>query len=211
MSGNDTFQQVFAHYGGGTCIVVSNQVHIAFLANKISKSIGIIRKASFFLNKQSLRILYFSMIYPYPQYCNLVWSSTYQTIMSRLQTLQKLIIRVINKSHFLALTNPIFKSLYLLKLEDIRKLQISQFMFSIRNNLTPIGFQDMFTLNSQIHRYNTRTSKSFHLLRIRTKLRQFSIKYQGPMIFNSLDSDIKEAYTYSSFSKKLKSHLISKY
>ena len=151
------------------------------------------------------------MIYPYLQYCNLVWSNTYQTIMSRLQTLQKRIIRVINKSHFLARTNPIFKSLYLLKLEDIRKLQISQFMFSIRNNLTPIGFQDMFTLNSQIHRYNTRTSKAFHLPCIRTKLRQFSIKYHGPMIFSSLDSDIKEAYTYSSFSEKLKSHLISKY
>ena len=115
------------------------------LANKISKSIGIIHKASFFLNKQSLRILYFSMIYPYLQYYNLVWSNTYQTIMSRLQTLQKRIIRVINKSHFLAHTNPILKSLYLLKLEDIRKLQISQFMFSIRNNLTPIGFHDMFT------------------------------------------------------------------
>ena len=151
------------------------------------------------------------MIYPYLQYCNLVWSNTYQTIMSRLQTLQKRIIRAINKSRFPAHTNPIFKSLYLLKLEDIRKLQISQFMFSIRNKLTPIGFQVMFTLNSQIHRYNTRTSKSFHLPHIRTKLRQFSIKYQGPMILNSLDSDIKEAYTYSSFSKKLKSHLISKY
>ena len=185
--------------------------HIAFVANEISKSIGIIRKASFFLNKQSLRILYFSTIYPYLQYRNLVWSNTYQTIMSRLQTLQKRIIRVINKSYFLAHTNPILESLYLLKLEDIRKLQISQFMFSIRNSLTPIGFQDMFTLNSQIHRYNTRTSKSFHLPRIRTKPRQFSIKYQGPMIFNSLDSDIKEAYTYPSFSKKLKSHLISKY
>ena len=118
--------------------------HIAFIANKISKSLGIIHKASFFLNKQSLWILYFSMIYPYLQYRNLVWSNTYQTIMSRLQTLQKRIIRAINKSHFLAHTNPIFKSLYLLKLEDIRKLQISQFMFSIRNNLTLIGFQDNY-------------------------------------------------------------------
>ena len=40
---------------------------------------------------------------------------------------------------------------------------------------------------------------------------KFSIKYQGPIIFNSLSTDIKESVTYSSFTKKLKSHVISKY
>jgi len=185
--------------------------HIAYTANKISKSIGIIHKSSFFLNKVSLRILYFSMIYPYLQYCNLVWANTYQTNISRLLILQKRIIRIINKSDFIAHTNPIFKNLYLLKLEDIRKLQISQFMFMIRNNNSLINFQDMFILNNQIHSYNTRSSKLFHLPRARTKIRQYSIKYQGPVIFNSLSNDIKESVTYSSFTKKLKSHLISKY
>ena len=185
--------------------------HINYTANKISKSIGIIRRSSFFLKKESLRILYFSMIYPYLQYCNLVWANTYQTTISRLSILQKRIIRIVNKSDFLAHTNPIFKELYLLKLEDIRILQISQLMFTVRNNSSLITLKDMFTLNNQIHSYNTRSSKSFHLPRTRTKLRQFSIKYQGPKTFNSLNSDIKESVNYSSFTKKLKSHLISKY
>ena len=185
--------------------------HINYTANKISKSIGIIRRSSFFLKKESLRILYFSMIYPYLQYCNLVWANTYQTTISRLSILQKRIIRIVNKSDFLAHTNPIFKELYLLKLEDIRILQISQLMFTVRNNSSLITLKDMFTLNNQIHSYNTRSSKSFHLPRTRTKLRQFSIKYQGPKTFNSLNSDIKESVNYSSFTKKLKSHLISKH
>ena len=149
--------------------------HINYTANKISKSIGIIRRSSFFLKKESLRILYFSMIYPYLQYCNLVWANTYQTTISRLSILQKRIIRIVNKSDFLAYTNPIFKELYLLKLEDIRILQISQLMFTVRNNSSLITLKDMFTLNNQIHSYNTRSSKSFHLPRTRTKLRQFSI------------------------------------
>ena len=42
-----------------------------------------------------------------------------------------------------------------------KKLQTSQFMFSIRNNSLPIDFQDMFTLNSQIHSYNIRSGKLF--------------------------------------------------
>ena len=69
------------------------------------------------------------------------------------------IIRIVNKSDFLAHTNPIFKELYLLKLEDIRILQISQLMFTVRNNSSLITLKDMFTLNNQIHSYNTRSSK----------------------------------------------------
>ena len=104
--------------------------HVAHVANKISKSIGIIRRASPYLQKSSLRTLYFSMIYPYLQYCSLVWSSTYPTNLSRLVVLQKRVVRIINKSDFLAHTSPIFKELHLLKLQDIRILQICQFMFS---------------------------------------------------------------------------------
>ena len=46
--------------------------HLSYLANKISKSNGVIYKASFCLPLESLRILYFSMIYPYLQYCALL-------------------------------------------------------------------------------------------------------------------------------------------
>ena len=154
--------------------------HIVYTANKVSKSIGVIRKSSFYLKKETIRILYFSMISPYLQYCNLVWANTYQKNLSRIVILQKRIVRIINKSDNLVHTSPIFKDLYLLKFEDIRKLQISQLMFLIKNNSSPSNFQNLFILNSQIHKYNTSSSKSFHLPSIRTKLRQFSIKYQGP-------------------------------
>ena len=39
--------------------------HISHAANKISKSIGIIYRASFYLFKSSPRILYYSLVYPY--------------------------------------------------------------------------------------------------------------------------------------------------
>ena len=50
--------------------------HISHVANKISKSIGIIFRSSFYLLDISLRILYYSIIYPYLEYCNFVWAST---------------------------------------------------------------------------------------------------------------------------------------
>ena len=97
-----------------------------------------------------------------------------------------------NKSDFLAHTSPIFKELYLLKLQDIRILQICQFVFSYENKKLPYKFQEMFTLNSQIHNYNTRSKHSLHIPPVRTNYRQFSIRYQGPTLFNSLSNEIKQ-------------------
>ena len=52
---------------------------ISHVANKVSKCTGIIRKSSFYLSTKTLRTLYFSLVYPYFFYCNLVWASTYRT------------------------------------------------------------------------------------------------------------------------------------
>ena len=58
---------------------------------------------------------YYSLIFPYFYYCNVVSASTYKTNLSRLVILQKPIIRIINKSYFNAHTDTIFKDLGILK------------------------------------------------------------------------------------------------
>ena len=109
---------------------------ISHIANKVAKSIGIISRCSFFLPKMSLRMLYYSLIYPYFYYCNIVWASTYKIHnLHRLVILQKRIIRIINKSHFNAHTDTIFKDLGILEFNDIHLLQLGQFMYSCKNYL----------------------------------------------------------------------------
>ena len=151
------------------------------------------------------------MVYPYLQYCNLVWASTHPTNLSRLVILQKRIIRIISNSDYSAHTNPIFKKRFMLKFQDIQKLQISQFMFSYRNNSLPNKFQGMFILNTQIHNYNTRTKNLICIPLVRTSLRQVSIQYQDPTIFNSLDNEIVNSVSYAAFTRKLKTYLIYSY
>ena len=105
---------------------------ISHIATKVSKSIVIIYKCSFYLStcKTPLRILYYSLIYPYFHYCNVVWASTYKTNLRRLVTLQKRAVRIINNSNFDAHTDPIFKEPSILKFNDIHLLQLGQFMYS---------------------------------------------------------------------------------
>ena len=77
--------------------------------------------------------LYYSLVYSYLQYRILVWSSTYPTHLRRLVLLQNRIVRVISKKGFDAHTEPLFKNLIILKLEDIYSLHLAKFMFSFKN------------------------------------------------------------------------------
>ena len=152
---------------------------ISHVANKVVNSIGIKSRCSFFLPKSSLRMLYYSLIYPYFYYCNIVWASTYKTNLRRLVILQKRIIRIINKSHFNAHTDPIFKDLGILKFNDIHLLQLGQFMYSCKNSFLPPKFNNNFSQSNQFHSYNTRNSQAYRLPYCRTNTKKFSPFFKG--------------------------------
>ena len=89
------------------------------IASKISKSVGIILRSSLYLFKSSLKTLYYGLVYPYLQYCNVVWASTYQSNLNRIVILQKRIVRIISKVKFDSHTDPLYKELNILKFHDI--------------------------------------------------------------------------------------------
>ena len=145
---------------------------------------------------------YFSRIYPYLFYCVSVWASTYPPNLRRLIILQKLVIRIMSRSAFDAHTDPLFKNLKILNLENIYKLQIGKFMYQYRSGLLPYSFNNMFSVTHQVHSYGTRSSEFFHL-------RKFCISFQGPTFFNSLSFEIRNATSTATFCCKLKVFLLS--
>ena len=70
MINNHRLQNIYL----GNCKTLMRNSHVA---RNISKSIGIIYKASFCLYRQALRTLYYALVYPYLHYCVTVWGSTY--------------------------------------------------------------------------------------------------------------------------------------
>ena len=121
------------------------------ISGKIARSIGILSKSKFFLSKSSLIKLYYTLIYPYLYYGNIVWGSTYPTTLDRLNVLHKRAIRIITMSNFDAHTAPLFYENKLLNLKHINNYQTGTFMYRFHNKLLPKSFQNMFELNSNIH------------------------------------------------------------
>ena len=126
---------------------ISWKPHISYVARKISKSVGIIYKLSFFLSKSTLRKLYFSLVYPYLQYCIIVWGSTYPTNLNRIILLQKRIIRILDKQPFDAHTDPLFIKLKILKFDWIYLYHLGKFMYQYHNGLLPRSFDNLYQLS----------------------------------------------------------------
>ena len=89
------------------------------ISNNISRSLGIMCKLKCFHPQQVLRILYNSLILSHLQYCICSWGFK----SDRLFKLQKRAVRIITCSKYNAHTEPLFKALNLLKIEDIMKIK----------------------------------------------------------------------------------------
>ena len=150
------------------------KLHIAHISTKISKSIGILYKLRNILPFQTLKSLYFSFVYPYLLYSNLVWGSTFSTHLQPLRVLQKRVIRIINGAQFLDHTNDLFLRNSILKFDDINYYLISIYMF--KNHNLPIFYRT--------HNHNTRNANLPTPLFQRLTLNQHSIYFTGPVIWN---------------------------
>ena len=75
-------------------------------------------------------------------------------------------------------------------------------MFYYRNYLLPQLLLNIFATNSQIHNYGTRTASNYRTHLCRTNVKQFTILYQGPKIWNSLSVSVTRSSNLLSFKIK---------
>ena len=111
--------------------------HINELCLKLSKTVGILSKVRCYVSKHILVMLYYSLIYPFLTYGVHVWGLTFPTFLTQLFIIQNRAIRIISfpepKSH----SEPLFKSLNLLKLNDVIESQILSLFISGHTDCYP--------------------------------------------------------------------------
>ena len=182
-------------------------LHINYVKGRISRMIGILYKIRSLLTSNALKTIYYSLVYPYLQYGIVFWGGACNTHLNKLFVSQKKIVRIITNSPYRAHTNALFLNQSLLKLDDIKKLEMSKFIYSDLNTHNNLNLR---TRNA-IHSYNTRNNSALNLPQARTDLYTRSVFYEGLKIYNSLDPEIQESTSLPTFKIKLKKHLISNY
>ena len=91
--------------------------HINFVCKQIAKSIGILSRTRFYLSCKTKLMLYYTMIYPYINYFNSTWLSTYVSNLNRIYYLPKRAVRawaITNSNYRAHHTAPLFFNLEIL-------------------------------------------------------------------------------------------------
>ena len=130
--------------------------HVKVFKNKISKNMGILAKITSNVPCVILRNLYFTLLQPYLEYCNIVWSTGTSVMLNKLLVVQNKVLCIITNSPWHTHAPPIFIKLGIFTVFNINNLQTACFMYKVMNNLVPSFFVNMFTVNNAIHNYNTR-------------------------------------------------------
>lgn len=177
-----------------------------YIETTMSKLTGIIYKIRNQLNINSLKMIYFSLAYPYLLYGSTAWGGAYKTYLDRLFVMQKKLIRSMTHSRLYDHTTPLFHELKLLKLHDIVHIQSSIFVYNALNTFTiDCGFQHTR------QNFDTRRPNDLRLPLCRTSHAQKSILVRGVRCWNQLSDEIKTSNTRTSFKYKLKQQLLNNY
>ena len=173
--------------------------HIQKVSNKISRTLGVMCRLKNFLPLHVLRILYNSLILPHLQYGILTWGFC----LGRLQKLQKRSVRIITRSKYNAHTDPLFKSLNLLKLKDLFELSVFKVYFKFKHNLLPVYIFNMFTESIRNHRYNLRTRGPLEFVNSSTASGEKCLRCYLPNFINNSSSQVLDkinTHSYGGFS-----------
>ena len=201
---NDTIS--VCRYGSFLGLVIDDKLnfsqHIKQVCTKLSKTVGIFYRLRYYVPSNVLKKMYYSLAYPYFIYGSMLWGGSVASHLRPLELLQKKLIRIITGSEYLAHTNPLFASTKILKITDIHKFIILQHMYKSSNFLLH---------RSDIHSYSTRSSNDIQPEFQRLSCCQKSIYFAGPILWNSLNSEIRNLQSFNHFKSALKQHFVSQY
>ena len=185
--------------------------HTQYIANKISRTIGVLNKLKHYLPFKIRKLLYNSLILSHLQYGVLVWG--YE--MWKLIKIQKRAIRILNNSKYNSHTEPLFKKNNLLKLPDILKLNELKFYYKYEKRCLPFTLQSLpLNPNSVFHQHDTRSKNKIHLTKVNHEFAKKCIRYSIPDTINDMPTSIiQKIYTHSmhSLGNYYKKYTISQY
>ena len=171
------------------------------ISNKISKINGILFRLNNTLPRESLQLIYSALFVPHITYGIEIWHGALQTNRDRIFKLQKKAVRAINSLPYNNHTHEYFKSLEILKLDDLHKLRLCTYMFKNRNAAS----------HADIHSHNTRNRNNLIIPRFRRTRSQSSWMYQGICMWNSLPEQTKDISSLNVFKNNIKRTILDSY
>ena len=168
---------------------VSNGLRMPYLARKRTD------------NQETLKTIYYSLVQPYFDYCDVVWGDYSKTRVEKLQKCQNRAARIITRADFSIRSPYVVNSLECSNLEERRKRHLLVTMFKEFNkNNCPTYLRERFHKTSEIHDNNLRGSNyDLQLPLPKTNFLKRSFSYRGAVAWNQLSNQTCEIGDLTSF------------
>ena len=184
------------------------KTHIFKVRNKLSQACGVMYQLRNKLTPTIARMIYMTLVLPYLNYCNVIWTSCSPSYLQPLVATQKKFIRIMTKSRRLAPTLPLFIRLKILKLKDLNELNTAIFVFKSLYGIipSPIEYQERI-----LEPYNLRNVNPLVVPFSRSSQTQRFVHSRGATLWNSLPIHLRSARTLLTFKRKLKQSYLDSY
>ena len=212
---------------------------ISNVTKKISRGVGIIAKLRNYLDPKLLINVYYCVVYSHLSYGVEAWGSACKSDLNKILVLQKKAVRILSGNRYFQIygeqagplphSEPLFKSLEILKFDDIFNINIAKFVYLTISKESPDVFSEWFKFSHLIHSHATTSAsrvlrenyfdvgtvvasktlftKQSHLLNYGGKMIQVS----GPILWNSIPPIIQDAPSIENFKEKLKKFFLEQY
>ena len=180
---------------------------ITHVNNKLAKSIGILRKLRYYVSLNTLKNLYYTLVYPYLNYGLMSWGTASQTRLKSIRSNQNKCVRSFFFARKRENASPFYKLLDILKIENVFKLKISLTVHKSKSETEffPQFFSKLIPFASTIHNYNTRYSKNDNLFRPASRTNYGLTRFRAiaSRIWEDIPTKLK-SLSHKSFKKQYK-------
>ena len=183
--------------------------HMEALLSKIRITCSIVHKIRNHLSQRTLLLLYNSMIKSHLQYCIMTWCNGNKTMVKKLQSLVNKFIRLILKLNYRDSVKTLMQQYSLLTIHQLEELETASFMYKYLHDDLPVTFRNLLDDNQLASSTSrqTRSQSNLFPLFCRIELTKQSLKYRGPLTWNSISVTIRQNKSHNSFKKAIKKNM----
>ena len=200
-------------------IMIDNKLNFALQANeinrKLSKMHGVFYSLSSLVPQRTLLTIYHSLVYPIITQNILIWGGISANNLNSIRVMMNSVLRCILKVKHdennipVVPVNDMYKTLALLKFDDIYKYHILKFLHFVLYKNAEL-FEKYYMPLLPTHSYSTRV-KRINLPAVRLEVEKRFVIFQSCKLLNELPDDLLEPQTDYSLKVRYKRLILSGY
>ena len=183
--------------------------HVESVCQTLTKYFGIFNHIKARVSMKIARQIYYAFIYSRLQYGIEIYGCCSQSNISKIQTLQNKLLKLILQLDRRTGTNQLHSLLNIAKVNDVYTIKVLNFVNNCLSKKNPAIFDDYFSFKATA--YNLRVKDSLEVKKHRTPFGSFGTEIQGAILWNKYRLEIRKYKLERSFKHNFTKFIIARY